>query len=119
MALHPDHNPANYEGFTQFQLEILERFRAVAVDNHLDVGNLDGAGDHPTVNAHETGIVSGEQLFRQYDLPIAITVPTGTETESRTMGADTATLTYSVSAWVSDYDQPYGMTEAQSSSGTS
>ena len=112
-TLHPDHDPANYAGFTRFQLRILDRFRRVAVDDHLQEGNLDGTGDSPEVTAHETGIVSSEQLFRQYDLPIAITIPTGTTTESRTMGADTARLTFSTSAWVSDYDQPYGMTEAQ------
>lgn len=112
-VLDTDHDPSNYSGFTAFQLEIFDRFATVAVQDALTTGNLDGTGNNPDVRAHETGVVDGETLLSQYDLPMVMTIPTGTTTDARTTGADTARLTYSVSAWVSDYDQPYGLMEAQ------
>lgn len=105
-VLHPDHDPANYEGFTRFQLEIYDRLATVGIENHLD-DNLS------MVNDHEMGIVDIDQLASQYQLPVVFTVPTGTRNTSRTTKADTETLTYSISAWVSDYNQPYAMVQAQ------
>jgi len=106
------HDSANYEGFTRFHLELLERFRRVAIDDALESGNLSGAGDNPDVSYHETGVVDERQLLAQYDLPIVISIPTGIPTEPRTTGADETRLEVSVSAWVADYDQPYGLAEA-------
>ena len=77
------HDPEDYSGFTEFHLEILSRFRDVAVDNHLQDGNLDGStGAWPDVNAHIKGVVDQE------------------------------TLSFTVSAWIADYDQAYGLEEA-------
>lgn len=112
-VLDEKHQPENFTGFTRFQLEIYERFAAVAVENALTDGNLDGTGANPDVKAHETGVVDGQTLMSQYDLPIVLTIPTGTTTEARTTGADTARLTFSVSSWVSDYNQGYGLIDAQ------
>lgn len=103
--LHADHDPTNYSGYTQFFLELYDRFAQVAVEWHLD-GNLSA------VNAHELGIVDIDQLVSQYDLPVIFTIPTATEGAARTTGADEETLSFSVSAWVSDFDQPYALTEA-------
>lgn len=111
--LHPDHDPANFEGFTAFQLELYERFLNVAVEWPMQSGNLDGSGATPGPTAHITGVVSSEQLLRQYDLPVIITIPTGVETEARTTSADETTLSFSTSAWISDWDQPYGLIAAQ------
>lgn len=105
-VLHADHDPSNYEGYTRFVLEIYQRFANVAVEWHLD-DNLS------SVNAHETGIVDMDQLASQYDLPVIMTIPTGAEGSPRTTAADEEILSYSVSAWVADYDQPYALTEAQ------
>lgn len=112
MAARDGHDPTDYEGFTRFHLELLERFREVAIDRHLDDGNLSGAGETPDVTYHETGVVDERQLLAQYDLPIVISIPTGVESDARTMGADETRLSVSVSAWVADYDQPYGLAEA-------
>lgn len=105
-VLGPDHDPSNFEGFTQFHLEIYDRFASTAVEWHLD-DNLS------MVNAHELGIVDIDQLVSQYNLPVVFTIPTGTDNQSRTTHADTEILTYSVSAWVADWNQPYALIDAQ------
>lgn len=106
MVLHSDHDPADYSGYTEFFLRIYDRFASVAVENHLS-GNLS------SINAHEQGVVDIDQLVSQYNLPAVFTVPTSTSNESRTTGADTELINFSVSVWVSDYDQQYAMIEAQ------
>jgi len=113
MALHPDHDPGNFSGFTRFLLEAFQRFRTVAVDNPMSDGSLSGSGSAPQVNAHETGVISGEQLLNQYRLPIVISIPSNVSTTPRTTGADTTEITFSVSAYVSDFDGPYGLIQAE------
>lgn len=107
------HDPADYDGFTQAHLEVFSRFRSVAVDNHLQNGNLDGSGSNPDVQHHIKGVVDQNTLLNQYSLPVVMSIPTGVSSDSRTIAADDTGYRFSVSAWVSDYDQAYGLEEAQ------
>lgn len=111
--LENEHDPNNYSGFTKFFLKIYKRFAKVGVDNHLDTGNLDGTGSNPDVHAHITSVTDTEHLYSHFDFPVIFTVPTGTSSDARTTAADTVELDFSVSAWVVDYGQQYGFTEAQ------
>jgi hypothetical protein len=106
-------DPADYDGFTAAHLEVLSRFRDVAVDNHLSSGNLDGSGSNPQVNHHIKGVVSADQLLNQYELPVVMSVPTGVGDEARNIASNDTTYGFSVSAFVADYDQQYGLEYAQ------
>lgn len=107
------HRAADYTGFTRFQLELMERFRVVAVDYPMAHTNLSGDSDgSPEVMYHETGVPNLERMLTQYDLPLVITVPSSMESEPATTAADTTTIDVSVSAWVENYDRLYGMTDA-------
>jgi len=106
-------DPSDFSGFTEAELEVLERFRNVAVDNHLDDGNLDGTGSHPDVKHHVKGVVSSEQLLNQFTLPVVMSIPTGIGDSSRNVRANDTTYNFSVSAFVADYDQQYGLELAQ------
>lgn len=113
MATDAGFDPANFSGFTEAHLEVLERFRDVAVDNHLSNGNLDGSGSNPTVNEHIKGVVDAGTLRRQYELPVVMSIPTGVGSIPRTIAADDTTYGFSVAAWVTDTDQAYGLELAQ------
>jgi len=113
MATDAGFNPSDYDGFTEAHLEVLERFRDVAVDNHLDPGNLDGTGSSPAVQHHVKGVVSAEQLLNHFELPVVMSIPTGLGDQSRNIQANDTTYTFSVSAFVADYDQQYGLELAQ------
>ena len=106
-------DPGDFSGFTAAHLEVLERFRDVAVDNHLDGGNLDGTGDNPDVKHHVKGVVSSEQLLNHYELPVVMSIPTGVGDQPRNIQANDTTYGFSVSAFVADYDQQYGLELAQ------
>jgi hypothetical protein len=110
-----DHDPAALSGYSRFLLELWQRFHEVAVENHTSSGNLDGTGDHPNVVHHITGVVDGDQLLRDYPLDqgaVVMTLPTGVQTETQTTAADRTTVSFSCSAWVSDYAQQWGLVEA-------
>lgn len=113
------HNPEDYTGFTKAHLEAFSRFRDVAVDNHLGGGNLDGSGANPDVQHHIKGVVDQETLLNQYELPVVMSIPTSGSSTPRTTAADDTEFRFSVSAWVSDYDQATGWKRPRSSSGTS
>jgi len=106
-------DPADYDGFTAAHLEVLSRFRDVAVDNHLSGGNLDGTGTNPDVVHHIKGVVSAEQLLNQYELPVVMSIPTGVGDQPRNIKANDSDYRFSISAFVSDYDQQYGLELAQ------
>lgn len=113
MATEAGFTAADFEGFTEAHLEVLERFRDVAVDNHLQSGNLDGSGSDPDIQHHIKGVVSADQLLNQYELPVVMSVPTGVSSSARSTAADDTTYGFSISAFVADYDQQYGMEVAQ------
>lgn len=113
MATESGFDTHDFSGFTEAHLEILERFRDVAVDNHLDNGNLDGTGSNPDVKHHIKGVVDSSQLLNQYDLPVVMSIPTGIADEPRNIQANDTTYRFSVSAFVADYDQQYGLELAQ------
>jgi len=106
-------DPGDFSGFTEAHLEVMERFRDVAVDNHMDGGNLDGTGAGPQVNAHIKGVVDANTLRRQYELPVVMSIPTGVGSSPRNIAADDTTYGFSVAAWVTDTDQAYGLELAQ------
>jgi len=106
-------DPQDFSGFTAAHLQVLERFRDVAIDNHLSNGNLDGTGNNPDIQHHIKGVVDGNTLLSQYELPVVMSMPTGIDDTPRNIQANTTTYGFSVSAWVSDYDQQYGLELAQ------
>jgi hypothetical protein len=113
MATDAGFTASDHDGFTEAHLEVLERFRDVAVDNHLSNGNLDGSGYSPDVQHHVRGVVAADQLLNHYDLPVVLSIPTGVGDEARNVRANDTTYTFSISAFVADYDQQYGLELAQ------
>lgn len=109
----PSDDPSDYDGFTEAHLQVLKRFREVAIDRHLDGGNLDGTGSSPDVQHHIKGVVSVDQLLNHYELPVVMSIPTGVGDEPRTIAANDTDYGFSVSAFVADYDQQYGLELAQ------
>lgn len=106
-------DPEDFTGFTRDHLQVFSRFRSVAIDNHLDGGNLDGTGSNPRVKNHIKGVVDANTLLNAYELPAVMSVPTGVSSQPRTTAADDTDFGFAVSAWVSDYDQAYGLELAQ------
>jgi len=106
-------DPEDFTGFTRDHLRAFSRFRSVAIDNHLQNGNLDGSGENPDVKHHIKGIVDTNTLLNQYELPVVMSVPTEVSSQPRTTASDDTTFGFAVSAWVSDYDQAYGLEMAQ------
>ena len=106
-------DPEDFTGFTRDHLQVFSRFRSVAIDNHLDGGNLDGTGSNPKVHHHIKGVVDANTLVNQYKLPVVMSVPTNVGNEARTTASDDTDFGFAVSAWVSDYDQAYGLELAQ------
>jgi len=100
------HDPANYDGFTQFYLEILDRFRDVAVDNHTDSGNLS------MLNDHVRGVTDPETLLAQYELPVVMSYPVATEPDKATVAADRGQVGMQVVAWTANYEQVTALEDA-------
>jgi len=101
------HDPSDYDGFTQFYLEIVSRFRSVAVDNHTGTnGNLS------MLNDHIKGITDPETLLAQYELPVVMSYPTTTEPEKATVGSDRGQIGMQVVAWTANYEQVTALEDA-------
>lgn len=101
------HDPANYDGFTQFYLEILDRFRDVAVDNHT------GSSDNLSmINDHIRGVTDPETLLSQYELPVVMSYPVATEPDKATIAADRGQVGMQVVAWTANYEQVTALEDA-------
>lgn len=100
------HDPDNFSGFTQFYLDVVSRFRAVAVDNHLSSGNLS------MLNEHIKGITDPETLLSQYELPVVMSYPTTAEPDKATIGSDRGQVGFQVTAWTANYEQVTALEDA-------
>ena len=100
------HDPTNYSGFVRFYLDILDRFRNVAVDNHTDSGNLS------EINAHIRGITDPETLLSQYEFPVVMSYPTAAEPDPSTLASDQGSVRMQVVAWTANYEQVTALEDA-------
>lgn len=98
-----DIDPATEPAFSAFAFELIGRFRDVAVDNHMGVGE-----SLEDVTAHETGLVEGSQLLNHYDPPVVFTVFTSMDDAAHTTRARQTTLNMDVAAFNWNYDANYG-----------
>jgi len=101
------HDPANYDGFTQFYLEILDRFRDVAVDNHTG-----SSGNLSMINEHIRGITDPETLLSQYEFPVLMSYPTTTTPVKATVASDRGEINMQVVAWTANYEQVTALEDA-------
>lgn len=100
------HDPSDYSGFTQFYLEILDRFRDVAIDNHTDTGNLS------MINDHIRGVTDPETLLSQYEFPVLMSYPTTATPDKATVASDRGEVTMQVVAWTANYEQVTALEDA-------
>lgn len=98
---------SNPQGFNQFWEETVDQFRAEAVDDHLDGGNLD------PVNSHITGSVDADTLAAQYDFPVVWSIPTNHSPNYATISTDQGTLTMNVVVFAADTDPDAAFTKAR------
>jgi hypothetical protein len=96
-------NPDALDGFTEHLFLVLGRFRDVAVNNHIDGGNL------RDVEAHETAIVSGDTLLNHYDPPVVFTVFSGYEGDADTIRKQTDTFTIDVAVFDWNFSREFGL----------
>lgn len=100
------HNPANFSGWTEFYLTILDRFRQVAIDNHKASGNLN------MINRHITGVTDPETLLAQYKLPVVMSYPVAANPNKATVGSDRGEVSMQVVSWTVNYEQVTALEDA-------
>lgn len=98
---------SNPTGFNKYWTDTVGQFRAEAVDDHIDGGNLD------PVNAHVTGAVDADTLAAQYDFPVIWTVPTNHSPAYATVNTDQGTLNMRVVVFAADIDPDKALTKAR------
>lgn len=96
-------NPNALDGFTEHLFLVLGRFRDVAVNNHIDGGNLADA------TYHETALVSGDALLNQYEPPVVFTVFSGYEGDADTVRKQTDTLSMDAAVFDWNFSREFGL----------
>jgi len=86
------------QGFNRFWENTVGAFRAEAIDDHLDGGNLD------PVNAHITGVADANTLAAQYDFPVIWSTPTTHSPTYATVATDQGALSINVVIFAADTD---------------
>ena len=85
-------------GFNKFWSDTVGQFRAEAIDDHLNGGNLDA------VNDHVTGPVDQQTLASQYAFPVIWSIPTNHSPAYATIATDQGALTIRVVVFATDTD---------------
>lgn len=98
---------SNPTGFNRYWEETVGQFRAEAVDDHLDGGNLD------PINDHVTGPVDADTLASQYAFPVVWSVPTNHSPAYATVNTDQGTLSMRVVVFAADTDPDMALTKAR------
>lgn len=98
---------SNPQGFNAFWEDTVEHFRAEAIDDHLDGGNLD------PVNDHVTGSVDADTLASQYAMPIVWSTPTNHSPAYATVGTDQGTLSMNVVVLAADQNPDSALQKAR------
>jgi len=98
---------SNPTGFNKYWTDTVGQFRAEAVDDHIDGGNLD------PVNDHVTGVVDADTLAAQYDFPVIWSVPTNHSPAYATVATDQGTLNMRVVVFAADIDPDAALTKAR------
>lgn len=96
-------DPDALSNFANHLFVVLDRFRAVAVDNHIDGGNLSD------LTYHETAMVSGDVLVETYDPPVVFSVFSGYDSTADTIAKNTDTLTIDVAVFDWNYSPEWGL----------
>lgn len=96
-------DPGELDGFTRHLFTVLGRFRAVAIDDHIDGGNL------ADLTYHETGMVNGDTLLNTYNPPVVFSVFSGYGSEADTVAKQTDTFTVDVAVFDWNYSREWGL----------
>lgn len=96
-------DPDALDGFTRHLFTVMGRFRSVAIDNHMDNGNLSD------VTFHETGMVNGDTLLNTYNPPVVFSVFSGYDTEADSVAKQTDTFTVDVAVFDWNYSRDWGL----------
>lgn len=96
-------DPDALPGFTGHLFRVLGRFRDVAVNNHMDNGNLSD------VTFHETGMVNGDTLLNTYNPPVVFSVFSGYDSEADSVAKQTDTFTVDVAVFDWNYSRDWGL----------
>lgn len=102
---------SNPQGFNAFWEATVDQFRAEAIDNHLDGGNLD------PLNDHVTGPVDANTLASQYAFPIAWSVPLNHSPAYSTVSTDQGDLSMRVVVLASDTEPQAAFDKARTLGG--
>lgn len=97
----------NPTGFNAFFEDTVAQFRAEAIDDHLNGGNLD------PINTHITGPVDANTLASQYAFPVVWSIPTNHSPAYATVNTDQGTLTMNVVVFAADTDADSAFTKAR------
>jgi hypothetical protein len=98
-------------GFNAYWEGTLTRFRAEAVDDHLDGGNLD------PINDHVTGAIDQDTLASQYAFPVVWSVPSGHQPTYETVATDHGTMPVTVVVLAADTDPDMAFQKARTLGG--
>jgi len=98
-------------GFNAYWEATLTRFRAEAIDDHLDGGNLD------PINDHVTGAVDQDSLASQYAFPVIWSVPSGHQPTYETVATDQGTIQVTVVVLAADTNPDMAFQKARTLGG--
>jgi len=99
------------QGFNQFWEDTVEQFRAEAIDDHLNGGNLD------VVNDHVTGPVDQNTLAAHYAYPVIWTIALNHSPNYATTATDQGVLSVRAVAFASDTDAETALSKARTLGG--
>lgn len=94
---------SNLTGFSEHLFKVLDRFRAVAIDNHISGGSLDD------LTFHETGMVDGNTLVNHYEAPVVFSVFNNYEGEADTIRKETDTFTVDVAVFGWNFNRQWNL----------
>lgn len=99
-------DPGELDGFTEHLFTVLGRFREVAVDNHIDGGNL------ADCTYHEQALVTGSALLNNYEPPVVFTVFSDYDGDPDTVRKQADTLSIDAAVFDWNYSQEFGLENA-------
>jgi len=103
-----EHNPADYAGVARTFLEVVENFRAVAIENDRD----SDTGPLAELNDHFTGPVQPQHLSSVPAFPVAWSVPMNYAPDYATTRGDKGRLSFQVVLWTKNQDMAWALEEA-------
>lgn len=103
-----EHNAADYSGVVRTFLEVVENFRAVAIENDRD----SGTGPLADLNDHFTGPVQPQHLSSVPAFPVAWSVPMNYAPNYASTRGDKGNLQFQVVTWAKNQDMTWALEDA-------